>query len=102
MALEVKLLSRSVFGSQRVSVADVTFDESYQSGGLPVTLGDLGLYRVTFVQVSPSAGYAFEYDYSDGKILVYGTGSEDEEPFTELSADTDLSSVTVRVMAYGH
>lgn len=100
MALTIKLIKQSVFGDQRIAIADVTFDASYATGGEALSLPQIGIQRASFVQASPNGGYVPAYDYATGKILVYATGGEGD-PLDEVAATADLSALTVRLLAVG-
>lgn len=91
-----------VTGHEKKTITDVTFDNSYPTGGEAVTAANLGLNNVyradAFVKSATGGGVnvanAF-YNESTQKILVY-----DETP-AEAANTADLSNLVVRVVAYG-
>lgn len=76
MGLTVNILSRKPqAGSVEVS-AKVTFDSSYATGGEALTPADLGLTTLDAVNVYPSGGYLFDYDYTAKKLkALYPTAA---------------------------
>lgn len=121
MALTLSVVKQSVFGDQRIVIADVTFDNSYPTGGEVVDLAALGLIEVNFAQTSNKAGYIVEYDYANKKLIARlpaaahthteNTDAEYTQNATtaastaavagEVSNGTNLSTLTVRVMLIG-
>lgn len=101
------LVKRTVFGDQKVSIADVTFSSSYSTGGEAIDLGAVGLSAVNFAWVPPTAGYLIEYQYASNKLLVRTPtnaadgDAADAAPADEVASTTDLDAVTVRVMLFG-
>lgn len=107
MAVTVDVLKRTKFSTLFAVLADVTFDSSYPTGGEAVSPPQLGLQSVDFVSVSSADGYIVEYDYANGKLIARTpTNVSDGEaaaaaPADEVANATDLSAVTVRVLAIG-
>ncbi|WP_027085406.1 hypothetical protein [Cohnella panacarvi] len=101
MALTVSLVNRTVFGDKKISVADVTFDSSYATGGEELDLKLLGLNSVLFLQSQPKDGYQVEWDGTNKKLLVRATGSANKAAFTQLDSATDIATLVIRIMAYG-
>ena len=106
MAISVSITetpSSTVFGNKRVSVAEVTFDNSYPTGGEALTATDLGLtsvdFAITTVVSATGAGVnvanAF-YEVDSDVVLVY-----DETP-AQVANASDLSNVVVQVVAFGY
>lgn len=99
MAATVSVQQNTVFGNRRVTVSEVTLDNSYATGGLAVTPSQLGLTRVVFASttVKTPAGAAVNayYDTSTSKIKALGASAE-------IAALTDLSALVVQVVAYGN
>lgn len=86
------------------TVRKVAFDTSYPTGGEPITDAGLGLSKAPdFVVIPPKAGYVFEYDGTNKKILAYveeavAAGG----PLLEVANTTNLSALTgVLVIAHG-
>lgn len=107
MALTVTRVGSGVesMGSLRASIVDLAFDDSYPTGGEALTPATLGLSDVVFALVEPAAGYSFEYDHANDKVIARyadynaaGDGALIQVPDT-----TDLSAVTgARMIAWGH
>lgn len=89
-------------GNRKFTTANVTFDNSYATGGEAIAPADLGLVRLDFLLVDAGQGYVARWDGSltAPKILLYrqtaATGALVEVPST-----TDVSTVVVRVLAFG-
>lgn len=95
MALTISNVARTVFGNKRVVFADVTFDNSYPTGGLDLAPGDFGLRHIDFINPTTSLGYIFQYDAARGKLLAFrGT--------SEVTNGTNLAAVTTRTMVVGY
>lgn len=75
MALTVTIKSTDVFGNKRVHIVEIGFDDSYPTGGEPLTARSLGMSAVDFALFEPSAGYTFEYDHTNEKIKAYRSAS---------------------------
>jgi hypothetical protein len=96
-------LAYRIRGNQRSTLTDITLDNSYPTGGEAITPSDLGLNYVetadAHIKSATGAGVnvasAF-YDESTAKLLVY-----DETP-AQVANAADLSTVVVRVRAYGY
>lgn len=76
-------------------IADVTGDASYPTGGYAITPAIFGLTTFDFVLVPSAKGYGANYNDATGKIVVYASAG------TEVTAATNLSAVTFRIMAMG-
>lgn len=92
----------------KIVVADFTFDSSYSIGGEAVDVtkqfGFSEVWYVSIDQILPVAttGYVFRYDYTNNKIVAFWVDtSTDGAPMAEVVDTTDLSTVKVRVFAYG-
>jgi hypothetical protein len=96
------LLGPEVPGSRKMTVASVLFDNSYASNGEEVSLTDLGLSRLDFLQVDAGSGYLARWDGNKTapKIQLFrqtaATGA-----LAEVPDGTDVKSVLVRVTAIG-
>jgi len=96
---QVGALPHYIPGAQKKVVRDVTFDASYPTGGEPLTAADLGLLTVdhtlTTVKTAGAGSVtAAKYIPSTSKLVAYAAGAE-------IANTTDLSAVTVQVVAYG-
>jgi hypothetical protein len=96
MALTVRKVASFVSGDRRTVVADVTFDNSYVTGGEALTARDFGLtLALTSVHPAPTiTGHVCPYDAANSKLMAFRGGSE-------IANATDLSTVTTRVTAVG-
>ena len=91
-------VGRSVdyLGSRKVRFLNVALGV-YATGGVPITLGQLGFStEVEFILFCPvGVTYSFAYDYTNNKIIaIKGDGTQEADT-------TDLSAVNVRLMAIG-
>lgn len=96
MALTVtEVHDQTVFGNKRVTVADVDFDSSYPTGGESLTAANLKLTKIELLLASPKAGFSFEYDYTNSKLLAKcpgvvttaaGAGTLDDFPLSGTGA----------------
>lgn len=103
MAASVSItIGPEVPGSRKEVYGVITFDSSYATSGEAVTLAQLGVNRLDWLQVAGGAGYLATWDGSTStpKVLLYrqtaATGALVEVPST-----TDVSTVTVRFRAIG-
>lgn len=101
MAASVTSIDKTVVGNKRQSVAEVTFDSSYPTGGESVTAAQLGLSKVDYalcniiaVGGTVDVAEAF-YDKANSKIKVF-----DQTP-AEVANTADLSTLSVRIVAWG-
>lgn len=121
MAVVIALLKRSKNLSLHQNIAEITFDNSYPTGGESVTAAQFGLQSIDMVVLSGSGGYIAEYDYTNNKIKVLTpaaphshtentaaayvqnatTAENVAEAASEVANATDLSAVTVRAMVVG-
>lgn len=59
-------------GRFKISIADVTFDNSYATGGESITPTDLGLSAFLFVLVEEDAdGYVVKFDRTNNKLMAF-------------------------------
>lgn len=95
MALTVNVVRSFVVGDHRETVADVTFDTSYRTGGLAITPAQLNLSNVLFMLPTvATTGQTFSYDATNGRLLAFAGGSQ-------VADATNLSTVTTRIVAHG-
>jgi len=91
-----------VAGNRKTVIGVITLDSSYATGGEAVTLTQLGLTRLDWLELNAGIGYLPTWDgsLSSPKILVYrqtaATGALVEVPST-----TDMSATTIRFRAEG-
>jgi hypothetical protein len=91
-------------GNRKFVTADVTFDSSYATGGEAISVSSLGLTRLDFMWVSGDDGYVPQWDGSltAPKIKLYWVDTTtDGAPMAEVASTTDVSSVVVKVFAFG-
>ena len=88
--------TEDTWGRQRIRIVEVTFDDSYPTGGESLSPNDVALADIGFVAASPDASpYSVRYDFTDTNLVVF------EEDDTEVSNGTDLSSLKVRLLIVG-
>lgn len=106
MALTVTSVTgrKESLGSKRFEIVDLAFDASYPTGGEALTAATLGFATIDFVLVEPAAGYSFEYDHANSKVIArYGDlNAAGDGPLIQIPDTTDLSAVTgVRALVIG-
>jgi hypothetical protein len=91
-------------GNRKVVHGTVTFDSSYPTGGEAVSLADLGLSRLDWLECLTSDGFVPAWDGSTSapKIELYWVDTTvDGAALAEVTATTDCSAVVVRFRATG-
>lgn len=85
-------------------VKDITFDNSYATGGESLTASDLGLANITFLKAENKLGYVVTYDYANQKLMAfYGDNNNAADgPLVEVPNATDLSTLVCKVYAIGY
>lgn len=105
MAASVSVVTGpEVPGNRKFVTADVTFDSSYATGGEAISVSSLGLTRLDFMWVSPDDGYLPQWDGSltAPKIKLFWVDTTvDGAALAEVASTTDVSSVVVKVFAFG-
>ena len=105
MAASVSVVTGpEVPGNRKFVTADVTFDSSYATGGEGISLSSLGLTRLDFMWVSGDDGYVPQWDGSQTspKIKLFWVDTTtDGAPLAEVTSTTNVSSVVVKVFAFG-
>lgn len=92
----------AIGGYSWLSIAKITFDSSYATGGESLTPADLGFdTNVVIVQLTAhtAAGYQFEYDYTNKKLKAYTplrkfTGTLDPASLASVTARDDSVTMT--------
>jgi len=75
-------------GARYRSVAFVSLDSSYPTGGYTLTPGSFGLVSIEQANATANlGGFFYDYDTTTGKLVVYSAIG------TEVVAATDLSAV---------
>lgn len=97
----------AVEGDLSYVVAQITWDNSYPTGGLALTPAQVGLSKILFsvdggVTNAGSAGMvSTSYDVANSKLLAFG-GAAAGSKHGEVTNATDLSAVTSRVVFFGY
>lgn len=89
-------------GNRKMTTATVTFDSSYATGGEAIAASDLGLNRLDYLVVDAGAGYLAKWDGSTSspKILLYRQTAA-TSALVEVPSTTDMSAISVKVLAFG-
>ncbi|MFN3652610.1 MAG: hypothetical protein ACK47B_23785 [Armatimonadota bacterium] len=95
MALTIAIRKRTSRGNRKSVIADITFDNSYPTGGESLTAADLGMNTLDHVTPGAATGYVAHYDHANSKLIASAGNAQ-------VANTTDLSAVTVRVEATGH
>lgn len=105
MALTVHSQWKTMVADRYFTFTTIDFDSSYPTGGESLTDGDLGLNDDNFdCFIHFKAGYNFEYDKANQKVLVYwgDNNNASDGPSVEAPDTTNLSTLTgVKVFAFG-
>jgi hypothetical protein len=82
-------------GGVRERIVKLTFDASYPTGGESLTATDVGLTAINFVLPTPFAGYVFEYDYANAKLLAYYQDADAvaDSALIQVPNTTDLAAL---------
>lgn len=91
-------------GNRKVVHGTVTFDSSYPTGGEAVSLADLGLNRLDWLETLTTDGYvpAWDGSVSAPKIKLFWVDTTvDGAALAEVASTTDASAVVVRFRATG-
>jgi hypothetical protein len=96
MGLAYSIVNSTVYGDKRVITADVTFDNSYVTGGEPVTPSALGLGSILHCNGGSKAGNLIQYDPANVKLLAYVSSTG-----VQVANAVDLSAVTIRLQFTG-
>jgi hypothetical protein len=129
MGASVSVISKTKTYSKYFVVADITFDDSYPTGGEAITPNQLKLESgIDFLMAAPAAGYMFEFDHANKKLKAYtpvksqaahthaentaeeytkdavtaAGGAISAAPAAEVANATDLHTVATRVIAVGY
>lgn len=91
-----------VLGSKLV-IAQITFDSLYASGGEALVASSLGLDEILAVFPANDAGYLFEYDKANGKLMAYYADYDAvaDGALIQVAASVDLSAVNPFVLVAG-
>jgi hypothetical protein len=103
MGVAVSVTSKRRVPSEKRSITDVTFDNSYQAEGEPLTAAQLGLKKVRSAICQVIHGSEAEgsptawYDVANSKIRLINSKTG-----KEVVGAVDCSKVVVRVTALGY
>ena len=95
-----------ISGGPSIRIGTITFDDSYPTGGEAITAANLNFSGgITNLIAEPSlGGYVPVWDKTNSKIKVlYGDYNNSADgPLIEVPNAADLSTVTVRFIAFGY
>lgn len=94
MGLSIKSIKKLKGGNFYQQVSEITFDNSYPTGGESLTPRELGLNVIDFMEIESTGGYMFQYDHANQKIKVF-------TPAAEVANATDLHTLVTRIKATG-
>jgi hypothetical protein len=78
------------------NILTITCDNAYPTGGYPLPAAKMGLTTIDFVfPSSSSTGHSVHYDHANSKLKLFTTAG------AEVANNTDLSAVTLRILAIG-
>lgn len=101
-----KPLTFGAKGGWRMGFVDITFDNSYPSGGEAVVASDLGLTGLYALMPPPAVitsatGYVIGWDHVNGKLTAFDCAA-DGDPLDELgNTSAVLSTLVIRCMYIG-
>ena len=94
-------------GGWKKGVVDITFDNSYPTGGEAVTAANLGL-RTLYNLITPpiragsNLGFVTSWDHVNRKIVVYESGTADAGLGELNSTSSALDGLTIRCEYLGY
>ena len=103
MALTIAVTRRITAGDQHIVTGTIAFDNSYPTVGESFTAANLGLRTVDLMLLQHTAGFSYQYDYTNSKVLVYTQGvahgaagavTLDDYPVTAGPGATASSSIS--------
>lgn len=88
---------------KRMSVTNITFDDSYPTGGEAVTPGNLGLTKIEAVIINGNTGHNLQWDQANKKIKAYYADYDAvaDGALIQVPDTTDLATVVATVVAFG-
>lgn len=110
--LAVVVYEKQAMGGKAVNFLDITWDNSYPTGGEAITAAQCGVSRIDeLIVLCDNAGWTFQFDKSALTIMAFGAPLGD---YTEASPipdtvalwdqadnEADLSSVVTRAIVFG-
>jgi hypothetical protein len=106
VALSYSVLDRSANGDLFFQVIDITLDNSYPSGGWPVTAQSLGfgvggdIYGVIILNQN-ATGRHLDWDQVNKKIMCRDASGAANAATPEITTATQMNTVVLRVLALG-
>lgn len=103
MAASVSIVTGpEVPGNRKFVTATVTFDSSYATGGEAITASSLGLDRLDFIWAVTQDGYIPSWNGSTTapKIKLFESLTT-ANGLQEVASTTNVSTVVVRIFAFG-
>lgn len=107
MALSVSIIKSNSVGVQRMTLATVTFDSSYPTGGEALVAADFGLTKIEAVipagpaRSSTPEALPVSFDAANDKLLAFRVDQADDV-FEQVPDTTNLSAYSVVLMALGY
>ena len=96
---------RGDVGAAYVSIDKLSFDASYTTGGytVPGTIGMTSIFGLHQKATNTAGiGYLIVYNSQTSKIQVLWTGGATAAALAEITAGTNLSTVTATVLSIGY
>lgn len=97
MALSWSKTDSGVMGDKRYWFGTVTFDSSYPTGGESVDLDELQMRVLDVMCLTTNGSHVAAYIPSGQTLRAYTVSDGNQ-----VANTTDLSSVTLRVIAFGY
>lgn len=111
MALSITSVPQGDYkeANKQVRTRDITFDNSYATGGLSLKPSDVNLRSIVFAHCGSVArtgaagatAAAVAYDYTNQKLQAYVSNGASPALLNEAPAATNLSTNKVRIMFVG-
>ena len=87
----------SVMGDRRAFVGQITFDSSYPTGGEVLTAAEVGLTRITHVDVAAKGGTeTVVWDHVNSKLQIFTADG------VEALNATNASTIVAHVQVFGY
>ena len=103
MSVAVAIKKKTKLYDTMMVIAEVTFDDSYPTGGEPITAVSYGLSSIDVLLAAPGGGYVFEFDHANSKLKAY-VGDNDnaaDGPLVQVADKADIKTVKSYTMAVG-
>lgn len=84
-------------------VIEITFDASYPTGGESLTAADCGLSSIIAMQAHVAAGFVFEYDLTNSKLIAFWVDTTtDGAAMAQVANTTNMATVVTRALVWGY